>query len=215
MDSTRRDGRADQIIATRSDASSRRGSRRWALAILFVCAWPGAQPSAQSVTVSAAGDVLRVKAPGFGFIKGEPLARLKDGRSIRVDLGVAVLPGPGAAAIAQNRQVFVLSYDLWEERFAVTQAGVPPRAVSHLTAAGAEAWCLEQLTVAVAALGALGRDRPFWVRLEYRILDGDAASPENGDAGYTLRWLIDALSRRRKAGELSHAIEAGPLRLRP
>ena len=156
---------------------------------------------------------MHVRAPAFGFIKGETLARLKDGRSVSVDLGLSVLPDRGATAVAQSRQVFVLSYDLWEERFAVTLAGVPPRSISHLTSAGAEAWCLEQLTVSVRALGSLGRDRPFWVRLEYRILDGDAPAAD-ADAGLTLRWLIDRLSRRRKAEELTHAIEAGPLRLR-
>ena len=33
-----------------------------------------------------------------------------------------------------------------------------------------------------SALGALGRDAPFWIRLEYRILDGDGArrSPRSG-----------------------------------
>ena len=50
------------------------------------------------------------------------------------------------------------------------------QSVSHLTLAAAEAWCLEQLAIPLSALGALGRDLPFWVRLEYRILDGDGAS---------------------------------------
>jgi hypothetical protein len=75
----------------------------------------------QSATVSTVGANLHVRAPGFGFIKGEPLVRLKDGRSVRVDLELAVLAKPSAAAAAQSRQTFVLSYDLWEERFAVTQ----------------------------------------------------------------------------------------------
>ncbi len=183
--------------------------RRIVFAIVTLLAWPAARASAQAVTISLAGDAVHVRAPAFGFIKGETLARLKDGRSVSVDLGLSVLPDRGATAVAQSRQVFVLSYDLWEERFAVTLAGVPPRSISHLTSAGAEAWCLEQLTVSVRALGSLGRDRPFWVRLEYRILDGDAPAADE-DAGLTLRWLIDRLSRRRKAEELTHAIEAGP-----
>jgi hypothetical protein len=133
---------------------------------------------------------------------------------VRVDLEFAILPKTGAAYVAQSRQAFVLSYDLWEERFAVTQVGTPARSAAYLTTAAAEAWCLERLTVPVSALGSLGRDAPFWIRLEYHILDGDAASVDNG-AGYTLQGLIDALSRRRKAQEWTHAIEAGPFRLRP
>ncbi len=59
----------------------------------------------------------------------------------------------------------------------------------------------------MSALGALGRDLPFWIRLEYRILDGDAAQ-DPSDSGYTLQALIDAFSRRRKT-ESSHACARG------
>lgn len=183
------------------------------MAALAVLAWPSVRLSAQSVTVRRVGDAVTVLAPGFGFIKGEPLVRLKDGRSVRVDLVLAVLPRRGGPAVAESRQVFVLSYDLWEERFAVTQAGDPSHSISHLTPAGAEAWCLERLAVPVSALGRLGRDLPFWIRLEYRVPDGTGTpAPDNG-AGFTLQGLIDALSRRRDAGPLTHAIEAGPFRL--
>jgi hypothetical protein len=123
-----------------------------------------------------------------------------------------VLPGPGRLAAAQNRQTFVLSYDLWEEQFAVTLAGTT-RSISHQTAVAAEAWCLEQLTVPVSALGSLGRERPFWIRLEYLVRDGGSAPPGGDDAGFTLRALIEALSRRRKDNVWTHAIEAGPFRL--
>lgn len=192
---------------------SRRSSRHVALigATLFLCAALGAQ----AITVSRVADAVAVRAPGFTFIKGEPLVRLKDGRSVRVDLDLVILPRAGAPGVARIRQTFVLSYDLWEERFAVTQVGPPAKAVTHLTSAGAEAWCIEQLTVPVSALGTLGRDRPLWIRLEYRMLDSDAAPATDDGAGYTLQSLIDALSRRRRANEWMHAIEAGPFRLGP
>ena len=74
---------------------------------------------AQAVTVNRTGDAVTVRAPGFTFIKGEPLARLRDGRSVRVELDFAVLPRPGAPEVTRSKQTFVLSYDLWEERFAV------------------------------------------------------------------------------------------------
>jgi hypothetical protein len=138
---------------------------------------------------------------------------------VRVDLDIAVLPKSGAASVAQAKQTFVLSYDLWEERFAVTlvgtPSGTPSRSVAYLTSAAAEAWCLEQLTVAVSALGSLGKDVPFWIRLEYRILDNDPTPPVDNGSGYSLQGLIDTMSRRRKAQDLSHVIEAGPFRLKP
>jgi hypothetical protein len=191
--------------------STRRSARRTTVAILLLVAWIDVRSSAQSVTVSAAGEAVHVRAPGFGFIRGEPLARLKDGLTVRVDLELAVLPKPGATPLAQSRRTFVLSYDLWEERFAVTQAGEPPRSISHQTATAAEAWCIEQLTVPLGTFSSWGLDRPFWVRLEYRVLDGDAAPVPDESTG--LRWLIDALSRRRKADALMRSIEAGPLKL--
>ncbi|HSC28185.1 MAG TPA: hypothetical protein VLD67_12980 [Vicinamibacterales bacterium] len=170
--------------------------------------------SAQSLTVARVGDALRVRAPGFGFIQGEPLARLKDGGSVRVELELAVLDRPGASPAARSRRTFVLSYDLWEERFAVAQVDSPSRSISHLTSRDAEAWCLDQLSVPVSALGRLGGDLPLWIRLEYRIVDGGNTPAPDDDTGYTLRGLIDALSRRPKADALTRSIEAGPFRLR-
>ncbi len=168
---------------------------------------------AQAIAVQRTGDAVAVRAPTFTFIKGEPLVRLKDGRAVRADLDLQVLAGPGGAATAEARQVFVVSYDLWEERFAVTMAGVPSRSIANRTAGEIEGWCLEQLTVPVSSLGALGRDRPFWIRLTSRVLDGDQASSGEDADGFTLRGLIDALSRRRKDNVWTHAVEAGPFRL--
>ena len=73
-------------------------------------------------------------------------------------------------------------------------------------------YIVEQADIS-GVLGAQGRDLPFWVRLEYRILDGDGVQ-DPADAGYTLQALIDALSRRRKTDSSSHALEAGPFRIR-
>ena len=168
---------------------------------------------AQSVSIARAGNAVAVRAPGFNFIKGKPLDRLKDGRAVRVDLELDVLPGPGGTAAAQGRQTYLLSYDLWEERFAVTLAGPPPRSIAYLTSVAAEAWCLEQLTVPVTALGRLGREA-FWIRLGYRVLDADTAPADNGAGDFTLRGMIEALSpRKRNNDPLTHSVEAGPFRL--
>jgi len=192
-----------------------RQSRPITLVALTFLAWAAANLAAQAVTVSRVADAVAVKAPGFTFIKGEPLVRLKEGRSVRADLDLSVLPKPGDPAAAHSRQTFVLSYDLWEERFAVALVGSTPKSAAYLTSAAAEGWCLEQLTVPAAALGKLGRDLPFWIRLEYRILGRDNPGSADDDPGFTLRGLIDALSSRRKATEWTHSIEAGPFRLRP
>jgi hypothetical protein len=188
-----------------------RPAGRVVVALLVVLAWPAARSMAQSVTVDAVGDALKIRAPGFSFLKGDPLARLKEGRSVRVELGGLVLPAPGKLPAAAARRVFALSYDLWEERFAVTTVEARAQSVSHLALTAAEAWCVGQLAIPLAALGTLGSDQPFWIRLEYHILDGDPASDQS-DPGYTLQALIDVLSRRRKTEASPHALEAGPFR---
>jgi hypothetical protein len=185
---------------------------RWAVVILLaMLVWPAVRLSAQALTVDTVEEALRIRAPGFSFVQGDPLTRLKDGRTVRVELAALVLPGPGKPPAAAARRVFALSYDLWEERFAVTVLDARSQSVSHLALAAAEAWCVEQLTIPLSALGALGRDLPFWIRLEYNVLDADesAATPEGG---YTLQGLIDLLSRRKKTDPSSHALEAGPFR---
>ena len=182
------------------------------MASLALLAWSAAQVFAQPVTVEAVGDALKIRAPGFGFLRGDPLDHLKDGRSVRVELAAMVLAAPGKSPAVTARRVFALSYDLWEERFAVTAVDAR-RSVSHLTLAAAEAWCIDQLAVPVRALGSLGRDVPFWIRIEHRVLDGEGTAVQE-DSGYTLQALIDALSRRRKSDSSTNAIEAGPFRLR-
>jgi hypothetical protein len=185
-----------------------------AMMMLAALAWPAARLTSQSLTVRTVGNVLQVQAPGLRFVEGEPLARLKDGQSVRVDFELAVLAKPGGQPAAERRQTFVLSYDLWEERFAVTLPGEPASSISHLTATAAEAWCLQQLTVPVSALGQQGRDLPFWIRLAYRVLDGTGAPERAEDAGLTLGGLIDLLSSKARSGELSHSVEAGPFRVK-
>ena len=73
-----------------------------------------------------------------------------------------------------------------EERFAVTRVGTPARSISHRTAKNAEAWCLEHLSIPLTALGRLGRDMPFWIRLEYRVQESAATTDATADEGLTL-----------------------------
>jgi len=190
------------------------GSAPLAVALCVLLAWPAAAASAQSLTIDTTADSLKIRAQGFSFLRGEPLARLKDGRSVRVELTAQVLPAPGKPVTAATRRIFALSYDLWEERFAVTTVEKRSRSMTHLTLAAAEAWCIDQLAIPRTALGTLGGGEPFWVRLEYRILDTES-TPDSGESGFTLQTLIDLLSRVRKTDPAPQAIDAGPFTIRP
>ena len=183
-----------------------------AIAIVAALLWTPMRLSSQSLTVTSASGLVQVRAPGLRLIEGELLARLKDGQAVRVDFHVSVFAKPGAAPSVQHRQTLVLSYDLWEERFAVTSTDAPSRSASHLTSAAADAWCVEQLAFPVSSLGPLARNLPFWIRLDYRVRND--VSAERDEGGLTLQGLIDLLSRRRRTGDVSHTIEAGPFRVK-
>jgi hypothetical protein len=186
---------------------ARRGLAVLSVAAL-VTAGAVAVPSAQAVAMHVVRDELHVRAPGFRFLTGTALDRLKDGRAVPFDFELGLRPRPGAAADHVVRRRFVLSYDLWEERFAATLMGTPSRSISHLTAADAEAWCLDQLTV---PLGVLAANQPFWVHLQYVAEERDREPRDSG--GFTLGGLIERLSQRRQPGAPGNEIEAGPFRL--
>jgi hypothetical protein len=168
--------------------------------------------AAQSITVNTSGGAVRVRS-AFGFIEGELLDRLRDGRSVRVDFQLTVSGQRSGAPIAQAQQSFKLSFDLWEERIAVTRLGTPPRSVSHLRPNAAEAWCFENLTVPRADLGRLANDAPFWITLAYTVPDDEPVRDAEADEMFTLRRLIDVLSRRPRGGEIGRSVAAGPFRL--
>jgi hypothetical protein len=170
-----------------------------------------AAPPERMVWVSRRGEVVYIRAAGLEFISGQPLARLKDGRTIRLDLDAALGPAASGPFVAIAQPRFVLSYDLWEERFAVTRTDIP-RSISHLTARDAEAWCLEQLAVPFSVFHTRSADMPFRVRLEYRLQD-EELQPSADDRGITLRGLIDRLSRRQSSNAWMNIVVSGPLRL--
>ena len=187
--------------------------RAWRVALVaLACAAAPGIVAAQSLTVRAAGDMLQVRGTGLRLIEGVVADHLKDGRSVRVDFEMTILDKAQGAAITRNRQSFTLSFDLWEQRYAVTRAGAAPRSISHLAARDAEAWCLENLSLPLTALGRFARDLPFWVRVEYRVQDEPPPAADTGSP-FTLRTLIEALSRRRADEALARSFDAGPFRI--
>jgi hypothetical protein len=180
--------------------------------VALACVVASVPLAAQSLTVRAAGDMLQLRGSGLRLIEGVVADHLKDGRSVRVDFEMTILDKPQGATVTQNRQSFVLSFDLWEQRYAVTRAGSAPRSISHLTARDAEAWCLENLSIPLTALGRFSRDLPFWVRLDHRVQDQPAATPAAGSL-LGLGTLIEALSRRRPGEAPGRSFEAGPFRV--
>jgi hypothetical protein len=115
----------------------------------------------------------------------------------------------GGVSIEATELRFTLSYDLWEERFAVSRNGVNSKAISHLTVREAEDSCLESLWLSTGTLS----QAPFWIRLECRVEEPDSGADEEGDSLFTLGGLIDTLSRRSSREQPNGSLEVGPFRM--
>jgi hypothetical protein len=183
--------------------------RSWLLAGLAVPVFPAR--SAPPIGVAFDGDSLRVSAPSLHFLAGKPLGRLKDAATV-VFLSQLTLFGDNHDTVIRRvPDRFVVSYDLWEEKFSVTQLGSARRSTSRLLSASeAEAWCLEGL--AISAMG-LAPDRPFWLRFELRTAGQRDLSSGAGEPGLSLRSLIELFSRQPEPDDPNWTREAGPLRL--
>ena len=167
--------------------------------------------AAPSLLVTATPDGVHVRASELRLLQGRLLDRLHDGGSARITMHFELLPYRNALPLALAEQTFVVSFDLWEERFAVTRLGQPARTVSHLTSSAAEAWCVDNVTVPLSALAA---ERPaiVWARLVIYARTEPAVREQPDEA--LMRRLIDAFSRRApEEEEPPRILDGGPFRL--
>lgn len=177
--------------------------------ILLLTTYP-ALLRAQSLSVRLDKDQLKISAPQLRFLTGEAMQRLHDGASVVFVLEAAITSARFGSPLARTKSRFVFSYDIWEEKFAVTRVDAPSRSVSHLSASAAEAWCLDSFVLSAAGLSP---NDPFWVLLEYRAEEPIPSSDGSDNSGFTLGGLIDIFSRRNQRQQLRGSREGGPFRL--
>ncbi|MGA2261923.1 MAG: hypothetical protein ABSH28_10835 [Acidobacteriota bacterium] len=179
--------------------------------ILLMCfagiACPLVWAQSLSLTVARQGNHLHVAAPQLHFLAGKPLEQLHNGSSVTYVFDLTVTAS-GASAFSQQER-FILSYDLWEEKFSIVQSGAPGRAASHLTAEAAETWCLDNLLV---PLPSFSPEKTFMAKLECSIAD-DAESSGDSSSGLTLAGLIDIFSRKKHEALPRWEAVSGPMRL--
>jgi hypothetical protein len=155
----------------------------------------------QQLDVRYDGDSLHVAAPRLHFLTGKPLERLKDGDAVAYLASLELLDDARNPINRQQRGRFVVSYALWEDRFAVTQLG--GRSVEGLTSQAAEAWCLDNL--ALSTLG-LAPDRYFWLRFVIRTASAREVAAEGG---ISIQRMIEWLGKKP-----SEPTQWGPLERR-
>jgi hypothetical protein len=199
--------KADKASRDRKEAVTI-SRRYWLLAGMAIPAsrlW-----SAERLSVTWDGDDLHVAAPQLHFLAGKPLDRLKDGAAVVFLTQLTLTTDNFTTSLRRTPERFIFSYDLWEEKFSVTKLGEGQRTVAHLSAAAAEAWCLDN--VAISSTG-LPQDRPFWLRFELRAAEPKDEAAVMGESGLNLTRLIEIFSRRPRDRQPQWIADAGPLRL--
>ena len=158
------------------------------------------------------GSEVRVLAPKFRFLTGKALERLKNGSA--VTFAFQLTANADTAVLKRVVERFAVSYDLWEEKFSITQMlhqqKNPRRAGSRLSQAAAEAWCLESFVLATEGIAA---DRLITLQLDV-IAENKDYSPLLTEPGLSLTSLIELFSRPARPGREQRAqLHVGPLRL--
>ena len=166
--------------------------------------------ASEPLHVSFDGDNIHVAAPGLHFLTGKPLERLRDADTVAFLSQLTVYSDPFSTVFRRIPERIIVSYDLWEEKFAVSIPGPAARATSHLEAQPAEAWVIDGL--AISALG-IDPNRQFWLKFELRTASPRDFSKLVGDSGISVSILIEMLTRHAGLDDSYWTRSAGPLRL--
>lgn len=166
--------------------------------------------AAQSLTARIEAEQLHIAAPRVHLLTGEALLRLHDGATVNYELQLTARADKTSNALARAISRFAVSYDLWEEKFAIIKLGGSPKSVSRLTAAAADAWCVDNTSLPIAALPP---SQQFWIRLDYRAEPSGAVAEQVANSSSTLSSLIDIFSRRQRNEQVIGSEDLGPVRL--
>lgn len=190
-------------------------TRRWWLLASLSAPFAAALGAQQLEFRLEAGNLIRISAPGFQFLSGKPLERLKNGSSVSF-LGQLAISTDANRTIEQRAITrFALSYDIWEERFSAVRYSLSKteeasRKSSPLSEAAIQNWCLDSLSVDASRIPL---DQQVWVRLELRVEDTKDTVGLIGEPGISISRLIDLFSRPARPSQDHWQLDAGPFRL--
>ena len=164
--------------------------------------------SSQGLLPHQVSGEIRVTAANLHFLTGQSLSRLHDGAAVPFDFQLIITSGSQNTVVARALERFVVSYDVWEEKFSVVRVRDFRRSGMRLSAAGAESWCLENLFVPAASLPA---GQQLWARLEIRT--AESKEPLPADSGINLATLIEIFSRPSRPQQDRWSVESAPFQL--
>ena len=186
--------------------------RSWLLAGvgIGVCGQTFRADGAATMTTRLDGEMLYISAPDLHFLTGKPLQRLKDGREVTYIAQLSLSLDGNRTFPRSHAQRFIFSCDVWDpDKFSVTRlGGSAPR--KGLSAAAAEAWCLDSLAISTAGIAP---DKPVWLRLDLRVADLKDQADMVGDTGLSIPKLIEIMSRRARILQPNWIVDVPPFRL--
>jgi hypothetical protein len=179
--------------------------QRYCCAILFIAILAWAQiASAQSLDVKLEGDHLRVSVGNSHLIAGDALQKLRDGSSVTYLVRVSAWSGKAGKLLTSTEYKFVVSFDIFEEKFQVTRIMPSAKVASHLSLNAAEAACTEGLEIPLTGIAST---MPFWVRWEFQ-----AEFAVGVESGGGLGTIVDMFALRPAKDPTTAFKEAGPYR---
>lgn len=169
--------------------------------------------STQGLVPRQVSGELRVTDPSLHFLIGKSLSLLHDGAAVPFDFQLTVATAPGAGGsktnvVVRSLERFMVSYDVWEEKFSVVRVRDFRKSGMRLSASSAESWCLDNIFVPAAALPA---GQQLWARLEIRSVE--SKEPLAASSGINLATLIEIFSRPSRPEQDHWSLESAPFQL--
>ena len=168
--------------------------KSWWLVLAFLSGFALAM-MAEEMILNWRDNRLEFSARRVHFLGGRPLELLHNAAPVPFDFQVTLWSGSRTHVFQKLTDRFVISYDLWEEKFRVIKTQSPVKRMEHLSAADTEKWCMDQMSMDVHGVGA---DEPLWTRFEIRAEDAKDGALFGGsinDSGVSLARLIELFSR--------------------
>ena len=153
---------------------------------------------------------LRVSAPHLHFLTGRPLERLKNGSSVLYSVQLGLSSDQFATVERRSFDRFVISYDIWEEKFSAVRLGAAKAAASHLDSSAAEDWCVNKIGMLTHGLQ---KEANYWVRLEMRAEEPRDATALLTQPPVALAKLVELFARPPKRETDQWAVDQGPFRV--
>ncbi|MFN7922731.1 MAG: hypothetical protein U0Q16_21680 [Bryobacteraceae bacterium] len=152
------------------------------------------------------GDQLFVSVARMDLLREPITAKLKSGQAVAFDFHLALWVGSRSSPRRRAFERFVVSYDLWEERYAVSTLRKPKSSAAGLTPRGVEQWCLERIVVPSVDLGGAST---VWAKLDVRAVDPERDAELFTREGLSLTTLIDLVSRTNRSEEQHWSFDSG------